>query len=64
MEKPEPTLDEVLDAMKQYGGSFVKSLAETTRLADHINFPILLNAFSVYLSKYTDMVRSNKENKN
>lgn len=39
-------------AMKQYGGSFVKALAEAYLLADEDNAAKIEYAFPLYISKY------------
>jgi hypothetical protein len=45
----------VIQAMKTYGGSFVKALAEAARLADSINLEKIKTAFSDYWEKYRGM---------
>lgn len=41
-----------IDAMKRYGGSFVKALAEAFERADHMNFEKLKSAFPEYWQQY------------
>ena len=43
---------DVVTAMQDYGGSFVKALAECFHRADHINFEILKEAFPDYWEQY------------
>jgi pyruvate/2-oxoacid:ferredoxin oxidoreductase beta subunit len=47
----------VVDAMQDYGGSFVKALAECYRRADPINFAKLQNAFPEYWEQYDGMAK-------
>lgn len=47
----------VIEAMEQYGGSFVKSLAQCFRTADFKNRAILKNAFLDYWNQYTEMAK-------
>ena len=42
----------VVEAMKKYGGSFVKALAECFYRADRVNFIILQQAFPNYWLQY------------
>lgn len=52
----------VVEAMEQYGGSFVKCLAKCFWQADHINFEKLKTAFSEYWQQYEEMAnRKNEE---
>jgi len=51
----------VVDTMKQYGGSFVKALAECFYHADPINFNKLKDAFSEYWSQYEKMADRKKD---
>ena len=48
-----PTDNEIVSAMVVYGGGFVKSLAESFRRADEINFARLKAAFPDLWEKYT-----------
>jgi hypothetical protein len=52
-----PSDTQILDAMEKYGGSFVKSLSNTMRLADPINFERLRAAFDDRWKQYTSMAR-------
>jgi len=47
---------EVVDAMAQYGGSFVKALAECYYKADAINFNKLQDTFSEYWDEYDELI--------
>jgi hypothetical protein len=47
----------VVDAMDDFGGSFVKSLAQCFRQADDNNFRKLKEAFSNYWSQYEKMAK-------
>lgn len=42
----------ILEAMDQYGGSFVKSLAECYRRADPANKKKLMSVFEEYFQEY------------
>lgn len=42
-------------AMRRYGGSFVKALAECFLVADSNNLRILEKAFPLYVNQYTEM---------
>ena len=44
-------------AMKEYGGGFVKSLAEALVHADHMNYAKLEKAFPEYFAKYRKMAK-------
>lgn len=46
---------QVVEKMEQYGGSFVKALAQCFRTADHVNFVKLRLAFLEYWNQYVDM---------
>jgi len=46
------TLHRILDAMERYGGSFVSTLAQLTRLADPIDRRRLLACFADYYVEY------------
>lgn len=46
---------EVLERMENYGGGFVKSLANCFHRADDINFKKLKEAFSEYWKQYEEM---------
>lgn len=45
----------VVEAMENYGGSFVKALAQCYYLADPINFAKLQNTFLEYWEQYEKM---------
>jgi len=49
---------EVVEEMQEYGGSFVKSLAECFHKADDNNFNILKNAFKGYWLDYEGRVKA------
>lgn len=49
----------ILEAMSTYGGSFVKSLAHTARLADSENYVKLKAAFPDLWESYAGFVRTN-----
>ena len=42
----------VIESMRKYGGSFIKSLSECFSYADITNFRKLKNAFPEYWEKY------------
>jgi hypothetical protein len=41
------------EAMRRYGGSFVRALAEAFERADYQNYMILREAFPKYVAEYT-----------
>jgi len=43
---------QIIQAMEDYGGSFVKALALAARMADNKNYEILKNAFINYWIEY------------
>ena len=51
---------EMIQAMKTYGGSFVKALAECFLHADPINSAQLCEAFPGYVKKYSEMAQRGK----
>lgn len=51
----------VLNAMRIYGGSFVKALATAALCADEQNRARIKAAFPEYWSKYTEMAKTLKE---
>lgn len=55
---------EVIAAMTQYGGSFVKSLAVCFSHADKQNYDKLKTCFSEYWNEYQLMVDKMKEDGN
>jgi hypothetical protein len=48
----------VIEAMEQYGGSFVVALAGAARRADHVNLAKIKEAFVDYWKQYSDVVKS------
>lgn len=50
-------MEAIVEAMETYGGSFVKSLAECVRRADHVNRARLILAFPEYFKQYTEMAK-------
>jgi hypothetical protein len=58
-----PTDYDVIEAMKRYGGSFVKKLAEAFALADPQNQARLKAAFPEYWKKYTEMAEIDWQNR-
>ena len=42
----------ILDAMSQYGGSFVKQLSNLARVADATNFSKIKDTFANYWEEY------------
>lgn len=54
---------EVVEAMRQYGGSFVKALAECFLRADTDNFWKLKIAFPEYWKQYQEMAKNKKTKK-
>lgn len=53
----------VVEAMEEYGGSFVKALAECMRHADGINLKKLKATFPEYYIRYLE-VAERKQNEN
>ena len=51
---------DTLDAMEQYGGSFVKALANLARHADSKNIVIVKETWSEYWESYEQMAQSKK----
>lgn len=49
----------ILEAMSTYGGSFVKALAHTARMADSENYAKLKAAFPDIWDSYAAFVRNN-----
>lgn len=60
---PTTNLDriDVLNAMWQYGGGFVRALSEAWRLADHENDAKLRAAFGHYWDQYAAMAAQDLE---
>jgi hypothetical protein len=50
-------------AMKQFGGGFVKALADALAQADHINREKIQNTWPEYMQQYGDMGRKLRESK-
>ena len=48
----------VLDAMDEYGGSFVKALAKAARCADNVNLLKIKIAFADYWQTYTEVAEA------
>lgn len=48
---------EVVEAMRRYGGGFVKALAEAVALADSVNLERIKNAFPEFWKGYRDLAR-------
>jgi len=48
---------QVIEAMIQYGGSFVARLGQAALCADHVNLARLRDAFPDYWRQYAEMVR-------
>ena len=46
---------EIVDAMANYGGSFVKGLAHLYNMADFDNRRILVDAFAHYFKEYDEI---------
>lgn len=49
----------ILDAMSQYGGSFVKQLSNLARVADTVNFAKLKVTFANYWEEYDAFLPEN-----
>lgn len=56
-------LQETLDAMKKYGGSFVNSLADCIKQADSSNQAKLFRAFPEYIEQYRKLAEKDKSSK-
>lgn len=50
----------MIAAMRKYGGSFVKSLAECLEHADPNNYMKLVSTFNNYVSEYRKIAKDNK----
>lgn len=48
----------VVEAMDEYGGSFVKALAQCFRCADPHNFYLLKSTFKKYWDEYEEMANN------
>ena len=53
----------MITCMKEYGGSFVKALAECLECADPINYQKLEEAFPEYFEEYSTMAEAREENR-
>jgi hypothetical protein len=51
------------NAMEQYGGSFVKSLAKTLRLADPVHKATLTKAFPGIVKHYLAVAKAQEQEK-
>lgn len=47
----------VVEAMEEYGGSFVKALAAAARVADHKNLLLIKLTWSDYWRNYEEMAK-------
>ena len=54
-------IDNALDEMEMYGGSFVKGLAGLYRLADSANKCLLERTFGAYFDEYGDIIKEKEE---
>ena len=52
---------QTLEAMRTYGGGFVKALAEVWARADGANHMRLFSAFNDYHKQYSDMAKADKD---
>lgn len=52
---------EVLKAMRCFGGSFIRALAEAISTADEINRQKLKDAFPEYWAQYAELARLESE---
>lgn len=52
---------DVIHAMKRWGGSFVKALAEAMAWADDDNFEKLKQAFPEYWARYTAVAEQHRD---
>lgn len=55
------SIDEIIDTMEVFGGSFVKNLSRLYRSADLPNQAILRQAFEHYFIQYDEMAKARKE---
>jgi len=53
----------MLFSMRQYGGSFVKALAECFEKADPSNYQKLLDTFPEYVKEYSDLADTLEEDR-
>ncbi len=61
MTTTKPTDQQVISAMKKYGGGFVSALGNAFMFADSENTKILKIAFPEYWIHYTEMAQQIKE---
>ena len=61
MSQSETEKFEMLEAMRQFGGSFVVALSECFALADLENTSRLYEAFSEYVKQYSEMAAKLKK---
>jgi len=52
------TDSKIVDAMSQYGGAFVKALAEAWRRGDSTNRQLIKDTWAVYWERYTELAES------
>lgn len=50
-----------IEAMEEYGGSFVKALARCFRTADQTNFQKLFVTFNAYWREYEEMAQRRRK---
>jgi hypothetical protein len=48
---------DIIQAMRRFGGSFVRALAEAAQAADDVNFAKLKATWPEYWKKYADLAR-------
>ena len=60
MDNPEDF--ETLEAMRQYGGGFVKQLSELCNIADRINLRKIKDTWPEYWKQYSGMAKQIKAN--
>lgn len=58
------TEEDIVDAMKKYGGGFIKSLADTYCKADSNNKIRIKNAFVDYWEQYKQIATDEREKEN
>ena len=52
---------DMYEAMRQYGGSFIQVLATLLQRADHVNYEKLERAFPEYFAEYRKMSEKSKQ---
>ena len=50
----------VIEAMENYGGSFVAALAQAARRADSTNLQLIKQTWPRYWQQYTDMAQKKR----